>query len=104
MALALALALAVAVAALAWAAIGWQRARAALRAASSAGAHLLTETMPVGVLRMDAAGVCTDVSERFRELWHMDPDQPLAGFDWYSGLHADDRDQILSDWSAAMAA
>ena len=67
-------------------------------------ARLLAETAPVGLLQMDAAGMFTAVNTRFRELWHMPPGLPPASFDWYSGLHPDDRDRILSEWGAAMAA
>jgi len=58
----------------------------------------LTEAAPVAIFRLDAAGKCVYVNERWSEM----TGRPIAaalGISWLETLHPEDRDRILTQWS-----
>ena len=79
--------------------------RAAERAARVEMEHqrALMAAMPAGILRMDVDAAWVYVNDRFREVWHLTPEQAPGAVDWSPGVHPDDRERVARDWGAAIA-
>ncbi|BAY31849.1 two-component hybrid sensor and regulator [Nostoc carneum NIES-2107] len=62
----------------------------------------LAEAAPVGIYRFDAEGNCVYVNEIWSEMTGR-PTQEALGQEWIKALHPDDREQILTATSTAVA-
>ncbi|MEH2284300.1 MAG: PAS domain-containing protein [Nostoc sp.] len=60
----------------------------------------LAEAAPVGIFRLDNAGNCVYVNDRWSEMTGRSTEAPL-GMGWAETLHPEDRDRILREWHEA---
>ena len=61
--------------------------------------RLVSESAPVMLWMGDVDGKCLYLNRMLREFWGVAPED-VAGFDWSTSLHPDDRDSALSACSA----
>ncbi|MDX2244136.1 MAG: PAS domain S-box protein [Leptolyngbyaceae cyanobacterium bins.302] len=57
----------------------------------------LTEAVPVGIFRFDAAGQCTYVNHRWSELTGR-PKEAAMGMAWLEAVYPDDREHLMQTW------
>jgi PAS domain S-box-containing protein len=65
--------------------------------------RMLTSLSPVGVFLTDRRGELIYVNEALAEMLGMPGEQAL-GRNWASGIHPEDRDQLLAEWRRAFTA
>lgn len=63
--------------------------------------ELVAGLVPVGIVRMDAAGDCTYVNERWCQLTGL-PREAAYGQGWVRSVHPDDQDRIVEGWRHAL--
>ena len=58
---------------------------------------------PVGIFRTDVEGRCLFVNDRWCQFAGI-PAEASLGFGWVQAIHPDDRDRVVDEWNAAVAA
>jgi PAS domain S-box-containing protein len=71
-------------------------------AAGEARFRVLAELAPVGIVQMNADGLCTFANDRWRELTGMTPADAI-GIGWAAALHPDDAVRVEREWALAAA-
>lgn len=61
----------------------------------------LAAACPVGIFRTDNAGCCIYVNERWCQIAGLQCAEAM-GFGWVDGLHPEDRDRVISEWTASV--
>ena len=83
---------------------------AALRASEerlrlqAAQLRALSASNPLGLFAADLAGRATYANTRLAQLWGATPGVLPVGHDWLTAVHPEDRDTLLTGWTAALAA
>ena len=80
-----------------------QHAAERARRESDRRARNLTRQVPVAIYEADLAGKCTFVNERWCKLTGHSAEQAL-GSPWDLGLHPDDREKVVAEWTASAQA
>lgn len=75
--------------------------RAAALAESEQMFSTLATASPVGIFQANAAGECMTVNEQWRETTGLSEDE-ARGTGWSHALHPDDRDRVVTEWTAAV--
>ncbi|MBU7585199.1 MAG: PAS domain S-box protein [Nostoc sp. TH1S01] len=73
-----------------------KQAEEALRESEHRYAHL-TEAAPVAIFRLDAAGQCIYVNDRWSEMTGR-PTPAAMGMGWATAVHPEDRDRLKQEW------
>lgn len=63
--------------------------------------HLMTETSPVGIFRLDTDGCYRNVNKAWREISGLTESQVL-GMDWGMAVHPEDRNEAMESWQATL--
>jgi PAS domain S-box-containing protein len=69
---------------------------------SEARFRVLAKLAPVGIVQMDAGGLCTFANDRWCELTEM-TEADAIGVGWASALHSDDAVRMEREWALAAA-
>ncbi len=61
----------------------------------------LAAACPVGIFRTDTAGCCIYVNTRWCQIAGLQGAEAM-GFGWVDGLHPEDRDRVMAEWTASV--